>query len=403
MKNIPAIIERFLPFGIFAMLVISPTQFAIEVTDKVYLSVVDPIVWGLFLLFAICVVTGHIRLRCPSIFGILLALMVAASALQASNRMNSMKELFQMVEYFVIAYMLVSFLISDAKRRAIAVYLFAGVGTLIVIISLVQYMRPSLPPLDIAGTFGNRNVLGGYLAILLPLMTGLMLYEKNRFRLAWYALTVIAGSVVLLSGGALMGIILGLAIVAMLKGRIAFAGLAAILLLAIFLIAPHLPRDNATLLRESVQLFDDDGNVSRRYTEWQAAATMTQDNPLLGVGAGNYQSNVGMYYGVLPDPVGPTEPDTQNLYVVTASSIGLFGLAALIGLLCHSVASAIRNYASARSGFERSLQAGLIGSILAFAIAAIWSPLLVRGISIPLVFILALAAQAPDQSDAEQT
>jgi O-antigen ligase len=403
LKKIPAILKKFLPFGILAMLVISPTQFAVEVTDKVYLSVVDPIVWGLFLLLAICVVTGHIRLRCPSIFGLLLTVMVGVSALRASSRMSTMKELFQMVEYFVIAYMLLSFLISDAKRRAVAVYLFAGVGTLIVIISLVQYMRPSLPPLDIAGTFGNRNVLAGYLAILLPLTTGLMLYEKNRFRLAWYALTVIAGSVVLLSGGALMGIILGLAIVAMLRGRIAFAGLAAILLLAIFLIAPHLPRDNATLLRESVQLFDDDGNVTRRYTEWQAAATMTQDNPLLGVGAGNYQDNVGMYYGVLPDPVGPTEPDTQNLYIVTASSIGLFGLAALIGLLCHSVASAIRNYASARSGFERGLQAGLIGSILAFAIAAIWSPLLVRGISIPLAFILVLAAQGPDQSDSERT
>ncbi len=399
MKAILTFVKKLLPLGIFVMLVISPTQYAIEVTEKVYLSIVDPIAWGLFAVFCICAVMGLIRPRCPSLFGILLAVIVGASAIRASNRMSSMKELFQMAEYFIVAYMLLSFLVSDAKRRALAINLFAGVGSLIVIIALIQYLRPSMPVLGVAGTFGNRNVLGGYLCLLLPLMTGLMLHEKNRFKLAWYGLTLTTGLLVSLSGGAMIGIIAGITIIAMLRGRVAFAGIATVLLLAAFLIPPHLPRDNAALLRESVQLFDDDGNVTRRYTEWQAAATMTQDNALLGVGAGNYQENIGMYYGVLPDPVGPTEPDTQNLYAVTASSLGLMGLVALIGLFAHSAASSIRRYSAAAAGLERGLQAGLLGSILAFSIAALWSPLLVRGISIPLVFILVLAAHSPEQPD----
>ncbi len=78
--------------------------------------------------------------------------------------------------------------------------------------------------------------------------------------------------------------------------------------------------------------------------------------------------------------------------MVTVSSVGLVGLLSLLGIFCYAAVSALRQYSCAESDFESGLQAGLIGSIIAFAIAAIWSPLLVRGISIPLVFILVLAS-----------
>ena len=393
-----SILKKLLVIGIFAVLVIAPTQYAIEVREKMYLSAVDPAVWGLFLLLAIGVVMRVVRVRAPSIFGCLLIIVVGVSAMKASNRMSSIKELFQVVEYFVIAYMLFAFLISDGGRRQAAVYVFAGVGTVIVLLSLLQYLSSGLSSLQVSGTFGNRNVLGGYLAILLPLMMGLMVYEKNRFRLIWYALVVVVGLLVNLSGGSIIGVLVALAIVLMLRGRVVFAISTALLLLAVLVVTPHLPRDNPEALRESIQLFDDDGNVCRRYTEWQAAVAMTQRNPVLGVGAGNYQENIGMHYGILPDPVGPTESDTQNLYLVTVSSIGLVGLAAFVGLLCSSAVSAMRQYARAETGFDRGLAVGLLGSIIAFSIASIWSPLLVRGISIPLVFVLCLA----DHCDAKK-
>jgi O-antigen ligase len=390
-KNISPILKKLLVIGVFAILAISPTQYAIEIREKMYLSAVDPAVWGVFLLLLVCFAMRLVRLRPPSLFGSLLILVVGLSAMKTSNRMSSFKELFQVVEYFAVAYMLFAFLISDPKRRTAAVYVFAGIGTVIVFLALIQYLRPGLSSLEVAGTFGNRNVLGGYMALLLPLMVGLMLYEKNRVRLVWYAATVTVGLLVNLSGGSVMGVLVALAIVVMLRGRLVFAGLTVLLLLAVFVVVPLLPRDNAEVLRESVHLFDDDGNVSPRYTEWQAAAAMTQRNPVLGVGAGNYQENIGMHYGILPDPIGATESDTQNLYMVTASSIGLIGLAAFMGLLCYSGAAAIRQYGRAETDFDRGLAVGLLGSVVAFSIACIWSPLLVRGISIPLVFVLCLA------------
>jgi putative inorganic carbon (HCO3(-)) transporter len=398
MKKTSSILMRLLEVGILAVIAIAPTQYAFEVTDKVYLSVVDPLIWGVLVLFGVCVAMRLIRPSWPSLFGSLLILMIGLSAINASNRMSSMKELFQMVEYFTVAYILFAYLVSAPSRRAAALYLFEGIGTVIVAVSLVQYLKPSLSVLDVAGTFGNRNVLGGYMALLLPLMAGRMLCEKNRFRLAWYALTIAIGLLVTLSGGAAIAIIIGLMFVTMLSGRLAFIGLMAALLLGMFLIVPHLPRDNALLLRESIQLFDDDANVSRRYTEWEAAANMIEAHPLSGVGAGNYQENIGMHYGILPDPIGPTEPDTQNLYMVTTASAGLIALIALLGLFCQAAVSALRKYASAGSGMIQGLHAGLLGSIIAFAIAAIWSPLLVRGISIPLVFILVLARHSPPTS-----
>ena len=36
----------------------------------------------------------------------------------------------------------------------------------------------------------------------------------------------------------------------------------------------RLPRENGRVLRESISVFDEDGNISKRYPEWQASVAM---------------------------------------------------------------------------------------------------------------------------------
>ena len=43
---------------------------------------------------------------------------------------------------------------------------------------------------------------------------------------------------------------------------------------------------------------------------------------------------------------------------------------------------------------ERGAAIGLVGCLAAFAVNSVWSPLLVRGIGVPLALTLALAAHA---------
>ena len=108
------------------------------------------------------------------------------------------------------------------------------------------------------------------------------------------------------------------------------------------------------------------------------------EHPLVGMGPGSYQRNIGPFYDVVPRATGPNEPDTQNLYLVIVSTMGYPALFAFLAIL-YAAWNAGRDKEA--DAFQRAAAAGII----AFSLAAIWHPLLVRGLGIPLVFLLAIA------------
>jgi len=72
---------------------------------------------------------------------------------------------------------------------------------------------------------------------------------------------------------------------------------------------------------------------------------------------------------------------------VLAASAGLPALAVFLAMLVTAAGRA--GIAAYRN--RSALALGVSGSLSAFAITAVWHPLLVRGIGLPLVFALALA------------
>jgi len=116
---------------------------------------------------------------------------------------------------------------------------------------------------------------------------------------------------------------------------------------------------------------------------------MLADNPLLGVGAGNYQLRIGEYYGLLPD-VKKSEPDTNNLYLVVAGSMGLAGLVSLVALLSYFWRLAGGLWLRVETDWERGLAAGLAGSIGAMVAANFFTSLLVRGTGLVMILVVAL-------------
>jgi O-antigen ligase len=111
---------------------------------------------------------------------------------------------------------------------------------------------------------------------------------------------------------------------------------------------------------------------------------MSFEHPFVGMGPGSYQRNIGPFYDVVPRATGPNEPDTQNLYLVIASTMGYPALFAFLAIL----------YAAWNDGRDQAANAlsrAAAAGIAAFAFAAIWHPLLVRGLGIPLIFMLAIA------------
>lgn len=377
-------------------LIIAPSQYGIRLTKETYLSPVDPLVWGLFLFWLIALVTGSTEWRIffPPVFAALFVLIGLCSIGKASLRTLAAKEVIQLVEYFVLAYMLFAAQLAERRFRRQMLLAFAAVTSLIILLALAQYLTLSTSPEDgfgVRGTFGNRNVFSGFLALGIPLLYGLALWAPRRSFRTWFLVTVAVGLGVTLAGGSLLALFFSLLIISILRGQRAALGFV-IALLVVCALLPHLPRNNTAIARDSITIYNDAAEVRPRYTEWQAAMEMIREHPWLGVGIGNYQANVGRYYGILPSPPSKAEPDSQNLYLVIAATMGLPGLLAYWGLLLtFIVRAAAAFWCGSEERWTRGTAAGLLGSFVAFGISSIWSPLLVRGIGVPLVWMFALA------------
>lgn len=344
---------------------------------------------------------------------LLFILASGAALFAAADRLDALKEWVQGIEYFLVGPVVFAALLCEERlfggasgSRVPPGFLALGAATAVVLaLALVQYFSPEghgsirlfaepktldiianalggrESPLLVGGTFGNRNVLGGFLALALPLCAaGALAAGRAAWARAACALLLLAGLAVNLSGASYGAVVAVILLLAAVRGARVFLPVMLALVLWQTEVLPHLPRENDLCHFESVALYDPAGLPTRRYPEWQAAASMILTHPWLGVGPGHYQKQIGPFYGQVPNATGPAEPDIQNLYLVLGASCGLPALFAFLAMLAAALGAA------ARSG-----RWGAVGALAAFAATAVWHPLLVRGIGIPLAFVLALA------------
>ena len=140
--------------------------------------------------------------------------------------------------------------------------------------------------------------------------------------------------------------------------------------------------------------------VKKQYIEWYVAARRTVDRRMhsfaTGIGAGNYQFSIGSYYARLPNEE-KMPPDSNNLYLVVADSLGILGLAALFWILGYFFK---RAYEALRLNPNDWLGAGVMGFLIAFLFVNNFHALIVRGTGTVLAFALSLAIVAKMQAQA---
>lgn len=387
------LLDQLAALGALASLLCAPTQWSIELLPKLHVCPSDILLslaasaW----LAALAIRRDWNCLRPPPWPHLLFFVLATVSLAVAHDRIAAVREIIQTGLYFVIGSGLAVNLLHRRPDvfRMLTIALIAP-AILVVSISCIQYFGANSDPLFIRGTFGNRNVLGGYLTLLLPLTFSLLLTVPSWPLRLGFGLLLVAGMTVNLAGASYYAIAVTIALLAAMRGWRTFTIVGLVLLIWQIIILPQLPRENDLALFRSTALYAANGQPERRYPEWQAAANLIMERPWLGAGAGNYQRSIGPYYDTIPNATGAAEPDIQNLYLVLAGSMGLPAMLAFICLLGTAAVmalTAVPTYAGWRGG----VAAGAAGSLLAFAITAVWHPLLVRGLGLPLVAVLALA------------
>ncbi len=132
--------------------------------------------------------------------------------------------------------------------------------------------------------------------------------------------------------------------------------------------------------------------LSGRLAEWGAAVDMlgSRQRPVaaIGAGPGQYQRDVGGYFGVLPKG-GKLEPDFQNQYLVIATELGLSGLFAFSLMFWTSIVGARKALPEVPPGLP-DIASGLLGSLAALVVANLFGSTLVRGTGVTIVLVVSL-------------
>ncbi len=187
------------------------------------------------------------------------------------------------------------------------------------------------------GLYSNFNVTGVYAILISPLV--ILAFFSNRYRnrriiLIASAVIILASVVLIASRAALAGVVLGSVIILFFLNRKLFISITAVILLILavhIVFNPFGPSIDVALRMEE--------GLSQHDQFWKLAVNMFTDNPILGIGPGNYPKEEFNYIPVMLNSfAGETmitihnqtgengSNNSHNFYLVMASDMGILGL-----------------------------------------------------------------------------
>ena len=343
------------------------------------------------------------------------AVMADKGASQAVK--EGIAETIQFGLYFIVAPLILVNLLVDRRdadrvidRREFALRCFAGGAVLMVALALWQNVQaPREAP---RALFSSPNAFAAWFAIVLPLLFAwsqndrVLLHKGGPASIVRRLLLPVAlmGMLAVMSLWSHIAALCGLLAMALLaRGarRVRLGTLALLVALFTGALWAQSPRDAR---REPfVSLGSAKEKVKKQYIEWYAAAGWAAPSERAftnGVGPGNYQLNIGPYYSSLPNE-SKLPPDSNNLYLVQAVSLGVLGLSALLWTVGHFArrANEARKYLQARHQ-DAWLPIGVLGSLVSWGVVNIFHASIVRGTGLVLALLCALSVVAlSHQSD----
>lgn len=180
-------------------------------------------------------------------------------------------------------------------------------------------------------THGDSNDLAYFLATTLP-MTAWLIHRSRRFRALAVVcfVTMSMGVVFSLSRGAFVGLAVGVVFLAWTEPRSRKAIALSVVVVAVVAAGLATTYRAAWLTAISAKGRVADENVESRFELWHTAAVMATENPLLGVGPGNFEGEVAEASG---RPPGSPSFVVHDAYLEVAAEFGIGGLVAFLAFL----------------------------------------------------------------------
>jgi putative inorganic carbon (HCO3(-)) transporter len=214
----------------------------------------------------------------------------------------------------------------------------------------------------------KRNIMGGVLALLLPIPLAWSLLGANRWPVrAILGLATVVVGVSLLAAqtrGAWVGLAIAVLVIAIWRNRW-FAILIpigiAVLAVVTFYVGP-------AQMSEWLLALDATGSAQGRWELWQRGVYMIQDFPFTGVGLGTFPLVGDLLYPLFSVESYKDIPHVHNIYLQAGIDGGLPGLIAFVGLWSLALTLGWQTIRRARPGFQQALAVGLFGSVIVYLV-----------------------------------
>lgn len=340
------------------------------------------------------------------IFGAMYIVTIGLSVIHAASYERVIREVIQQAMYFLLVPVLILTSISKVEAKQ-AIRSFAYIGLVVAYVSVVMWTAMGKPYIltthlfdtsPIASSyreesiFAHYNVFGGAVALVLPIVFSLLLYfneKSKRVLFTLFMVLLLLGLLASFSRGAMLGSLVALGVLVYLYpiGYLRSIYTGAVLGLCVLVatsFTANLPIPNTTMQR----LFESAITGGEgRLVLWDAAIGMVKTNPVTGIGAGNFSVRVREFVDYQQDTA-------HNLYLNTAAETGLASVLLLL-LTFGAVMVPLIRYLIVKKNdtlnSEFALIAGVLGSIIAFLMDNLATPLLVTGIAIPLFCLISYA------------
>jgi O-antigen ligase len=356
------------------------------------------------------------RLR-AALFGTLLAYLavICLSLAVAPDKALALKEVVKWGEV-TATLALALWLLHTPRQVRLLAWCAIAVGVAEALVGLAQWALPSdiSESLRVFGTFAQPNPYAGYLNLALPLTLALAIFGENA-RERWLAcgagIVLLAALLLSSSRGGLLGLVaavLTLVLTGVKKPRLAVPALAGAAALAAIAWFSHLiPAVLQARLLHALRLEDlalggpvtaQNFSTMERLAHWAAGARMFVAHPVLGVGAGNYDTAYARYavdLATWPDSLG----HAHNYYINAAAESGMLGLLAFGAFTVCVLLAAGRLVRRTRddqtTGDGRrdvtpfALAIGLFAVLVAFAVHNLTDDLFVHGMELQFVVYVA--------------
>ncbi|MDI6758489.1 MAG: O-antigen ligase family protein [Candidatus Omnitrophota bacterium] len=269
------------------------------------------------------------------------------------------------LEYLLI-FILIEDTLNNKKKIYIAAYLFLFMAILVCIDGLWQkffiydflkhkeLIKVDSGPSAISASFGHYNSFGSYLVIVISLILGFLIYQENKkLRSVLYFLTAIAGICLFLtfSRGSWLGIFFSLLLMMFLSERRKIP----LFIVAVFFISVCL----VPLIRERFMFIFQEGGDAGRFTIWQSAFKMIQENPFLGKGVGTFMNLFSKYMSM------PLQIQyAHNSFLQVWAETGIFSLLSFLSFLVVVLSKGVQTFREKQDPLLLGLVCGVFGFLI---------------------------------------